>query len=372
MATLMELEETVPAILIVDDDDEAQSGALNGIVSLGCRASALHPEEVSVDDVREADLVLVDYNLRDWPERDQSAIARQPTTGLSLMAVLRDFLSMDSDRPVGFALNTTRFGDLPTVLPRPVTKHALARANNFEWVFDKSDASDLLAACSLARACRALPDDWQEAGVLDALRRLVGLPDLDWTDAAVDHMLRCRPPIHELSRATDGLALLRWLLQRILPYPCFLMSRERLAVRLGISVEELDALLSSTSKASLSRLLAPCQYQGVLADFRGPRWWAAGVEAIIWDATGGSSFDVRVVRNYLELLPDSSLSSPVPSFPVLAVDEEYEYLTYPVEIDGAVRIQPDDWPSYADEAWTERRLLENSDRLRSLTHPDDL
>lgn len=365
-----------PSILIVDDDDEAQTAAVSSIINRGIHASALHPEQVSAADVRESDLVLVDYNLKDWPERDQSAAARRPVTGISLLAVLRDLLSVSSDRPVGFALNTTRFGDLPTVLPRPVTKHALARANNFEWVFDKSDRSDLASICSLAHACRALPDDWpdawEETSVRASLGQLVRLPEATWSDAAVDHMLRCRPPIHELSRSTDGLALLRWLLQRILPYPCFLMGRERLAVRLGLPLATVDALASSSFRSNLAQALAPAVYEGVLADFAGRRWWAAGIEAILWDATSGRSFEPKSLREYVESFTDEPLAGPVPSFPVLAVDEEYEYLPHPVEIGDAIRIQPDDWPPYADEAWTQRDLIENSDRLRRLAHPGDL
>lgn len=360
-----------PRVLIVDDDDEAQSGAVSSLFDRGCIASALHPEQVSVEDVRESDLVLVDYNLSDWPERDGSAVARAPRTGISLLAVLRDLLSADTDRPVGFALNTTRFGDLPTVLPQPVTKHALARANNFEWVFDKRETADLDSIRSLAQACQMLPDDWHESDVLESLRHLVDLPDQNWTDLAVDHMLRCRPPVHELSTATDGLAVVRWILHRILPYPCFLMGPARLAVRLGIPLATLEELMDPTSGPGLAEAFSPVRYSGVLADFAGSRWWAAGIEAVLWDSTSGRSLEPVAVREFVESVAGTSVEFDIPRFPVLAVDEEYGYVELPVEIERATRIQPDDWPPYADDAWTETEVLATSHRLQALVHPDD-
>jgi hypothetical protein len=36
-----------------------------------------------------------------------------------------------------------------------------------------------------------------------------------------------------------------------------------------------------------------------------------------------------------------------------------------------VRFQPDDWPPYAEEAWTTRELASESPRLRTLTVDSD-
>ncbi len=359
-----------PEVLIVDDRDEDQTPLVGAIEAQGLRAYVLHPEAVEVEDIRGADLVLVDYQLENWPERDGVPAARRPRTGISLLAVLRDQLVAQTDRPVGFALNTSQFGELPSVLPRPVSKHALARANNFEWVFDKTELSDVTSICSLAQACRQLPDDWEDIDALTKLLELLALPAHQWNEAAVDDLLRCRPPVHELSESTDGLALLRWFLHRILPYPCFLYGEERLAVRLGTSLEELRSLLQSDG-SELSEKLSPTEYRGVLASFSGRRWWAAGVEAMLWDETAGESFLPQRVRDFMKAVAGSNLRSPVVQFPVLAIDDNYEYVGLPVELEAAVRIQPDDWPPYADDAWAVREQFDASPRLQMLALPSD-
>ena len=369
---IIETEDSLvegPAILIVDDQDESQSSLVDTLTRRGFRTFALHPEVVEADDIRRVDLILVDYDLSDWDERDAAPPGRRPRTGISLLAILRDHLLTESDRPVGFAINTARFHDLPTYLPRPVTRHALARANNFEWVFDKTREDDIKRICHLAEACHTLPNDWVDVDALGKLEELLALPDESWLEAARRDVMRCRPPVHELSRATDGLALIRWLLQRILPYPCFLYGHERLAVRLGVTTGELTSLFVS-EESSLVDVLTPARYAGILEQFDGTRWWAAGVEAILWDLTEGNSFDRQHVRDLVESITQVKIESITPNYAILAIDEDYEFIDHPVEIADAVRIQPDDWPPYADDAWTKRPTFDSSVQLQRLS-PDE-
>lgn len=354
-----------PRVLLIDDQDITQSAAVAALYERGVEASSLHPEVVAVEDIQESDLVLVDYQLADWHERDGTVASRKPRTGLSLLALLRDHLSVATDRPVGFALNTSQFEQLPTHLPRPVTKHVFARSNNFEWIFDKDNPDDVPRICALAEACNLLPDDWHDTDAFDQLGKLLELPQWPWQDIARGDIDRCRPPIHELSRATDGLAVIRWLLHRVFSYPCFLYGRERLAVRLGIPVRVLDQLLS-TKNSSLYSLLAPARYTGLLAKFSGAHWWGAGIDSILWDITEGRSFEPLSIRKCLEAATGITIDAPLVRFPVLAIDDEYTYLDHPVELASAIRIQPDDWPSYAEESWTTRGIVDGSPRLQAL------
>ena len=298
-------------MLIVDDHDVDQTALVGKLVGRGLSAAALHPEEVDAQDLLGADLVLVDYRLEAWPERDAAPLAASTTDG-HLTLGNRSATRSRSRRIGPWVLHSIR-PSLASCRPccrDPVTKHALARANNFEWVFDKTQESDVRGIESLANACRGLPEDWEESDAADRLLELVAMPSQGWRDSAVDQLLRCRPPLHELSRSTDGLAVLRWLLHRILPYPCFLYGVERLAVRLGVPIEELrNRLLPAGS--DLARFLEPVEYVGVLAEFAGPRWWGPGIEALLWDATDGESFRPESVRSLIEAIAGLQLESRV-------------------------------------------------------------
>lgn len=362
-----DLSFSSPQILIVDDQDDLQSPLTNSFRSRGYGAMALHPEEVTLDAVEESDLVLVDYQLNEWQARDTAPDGRKPRTGISLLAILRDQTQVSVHRPIGFALNTARFRELPNSLPPPVTKHALARAYNFEWIFDKESSTDVDAICSLASACRALPTDWDSDNSEELFHTLLQLPEAPWAEVARVDAIACRPPIHELSTSTDGLAFIRWILHRILPYPCFLHDHNSLAVRLGITTAELSAVVASDSQSSES-LFDPLRYSGILDTFAGPRWWRSGVEALLWEQTGSRPFDADLVRSFVSTVSPVPLHSTPPDSGVLAIDEQYEYIGAPIEIADAIRIQPDDWPSYADDAWTPQALLKQHKHLRLLVN----
>ena len=367
---MTDLSPDQPRILLVDDQEEMQSPLIGTLDSHGYRAVALHPENVTVADVQESHLVLVDYHLQDWPERDTASFSRQPSTGIALLAVLRDHFRSANDHPIGFALNTARFRELPNSLPPPVTKHALARAHNFEWIFDKETPADVLAMCSLASACRDLPDNWEAYRSFDHLERLLGLPDTPWSDIARMDVMECRPPIHELSGSTDGLAFVRWLLHRILPYPCFLYDKHSLAVRLGLPTAELEPIIT-TNLAPDADVLEPVRYHGILSSFAGPRWWRAGVEALLWIQTRSKPFNRDAIRRFVQSISPHPLRSIPPRFGVLAINEHYDFFGFPVEISSAVRVQPDDWPPYADDSWTTRSAFEQSEVLQAIALPDD-
>ncbi|MGH6689500.1 MAG: hypothetical protein ACREF4_02320 [Gammaproteobacteria bacterium] len=350
-----------------------QSAIVERLELAGVSASAVHPQVVELDAIVESDLVLVDYVLDHWPERDELDVPGvQPRRGAALIAVFRDHLDELHVKagvpPVAFALRTGRIDKIPSRFPQPITQHAYARANNFEWIFDKEEHETApRRIAELANAVRRLPDDWEQVGRgLGLAGDLLALPDEIWASDAERDALACHPPLHELSTASDGLAFLRWILHRILPYPCFLYDRHRLSVRLGVPNRKLETAISPDGDLSgLSRLLDPARYSGVLAYFLGPHWWRAGVESILWDATEGEPFSPQVLRRLVER-EVGSIDAPTYRFPVLGIQNDYQYLDSPLELESAIRVQPDDWPSFAEDAWTTLELIERYPNLAAI------
>jgi len=80
----------MPSILFVDDDPEDVSRFVDSLAREGAEAKALHPQDLTLDDLASASLVLVDSRLEDWPERDAlTQIALKPINGKALAAILR-------------------------------------------------------------------------------------------------------------------------------------------------------------------------------------------------------------------------------------------------------------------------------------------
>ncbi len=352
-------------MLVVDDEVEQQTGFVESLVESGVRAEALYPQDVTREDVIDADLVLVDYFLEHWPERNVGESASiQPQNGAALAAVLRSHVDPEKDPPKAFAIRTGQVDRLPTEFPRPMREHAFARSQNLEWIFTK-ESDDLARRVGvLAHAIAALPADWSE----DEERRFAATRDLlvlgaqNWTDIAWEEVLRCHPPMHELARGSDGIALLRWLLHRIVPYPCFLYDRHRLAVRSGLHIDFVDRALES----GFGDLLAPARYTGLLAGFLGDRWWGQGVETILWDRTERQLQGTGAARAVVEEFIDVDVESLGVRHPVFAIDAEYRPLDSPRDIEECVEVQPDDWPPFADTPWVTRDLARESKRMRAM------
>src|SRR5947209_7647040 len=107
-----------------------------------------------------ADLVLVDYVIDDWPTRDKlPQIGLKPANGVAVAAVLREQANR-GNRATGFALHTGKPEAL-WLTPAEPRRHLIARAYNLEWVFLKSNPSDVIRqAAILAGAIRSLPSKW--------------------------------------------------------------------------------------------------------------------------------------------------------------------------------------------------------------------
>ena len=230
---------------------------------------------------------------------------------------------------------------------------------------------EALRVDALAAAVRQLPTAWpaenQEAGRA-LVEKFLAIPDERWAGQAWLDVSLCQPPIHEpFLEPPHALAFLRWMLQSILPYPCFLWDTFNLAVRLRITHQSLLTALEGGVAQAFNSFL----YKGGLQGFSGPRWWRAGLEAYLWDLTGGDAFEQEKVRSALSQQCNVRLDPSPTQSPVVCMDEDYNVLEESVDISDAVRIQPDDWPPYADNAWTTKALARETSKLKALVLDQD-
>lgn len=366
-----------PMIRVVDDQPDDQRAVFRLDGDVGSRFEIVHPEEVDRDALEEADLVLVDYDITSWPARSGVAqIGLSPPNGIALAAVLREHANK-LERPTGFAIHTGEARQF-SVSPAEPRAHLLARTHNLEWVFTKG-RPDVVGrqADTLAAAIQCLPKTWpgdNRAWVEHEVRKLLGLPASDddpaaaaWVPAALRDIAQCRPPLSEMVERNHGLLFLRWVLHRILPYPCFLFDTHHLAVRLRVTHASLVAALAG----GLGRWLEAAAYHGVLAGFLGPRWWRAGVEAMLWDLAGGS-MAARRLHTKLAEATGAALEPLTVDEPVVCIDQNYAPLAEPCGGEDVVRIVPDDWPLYAGQAWTTVALAREHPRLTAIVTEADL
>ncbi|MEA2230469.1 MAG: hypothetical protein QOD83_285 [Solirubrobacteraceae bacterium] len=366
-------------VLIIDDEPVEARALMHALVRQG-KADIYEPDDLTPDVLNGNDVILVDYDLSQWPAAMQDADpARSPADGLALAAVLRSRVMPDyrKGRPVAFALHSSQLDRIGGNLDREVREHAIARVHNLEWVFDKRPDTGLPPLAErvwqFAAAVRSLPDSWP-AEPDEARQALAAL--LEWSDQlpAADlawaHVLRCHPPLHELSVATDGLTCLRWLAHRILPYPCFLSDALHVAVRLHLDPDELRND-GEGDLDGLAHALAQRRYGGALSELVGPRWWRAAIDEWLWSLGSGAPLDGAALHAALERVAGRTLKPLDIDSPVVVLDERYRPQPKPASIADAVRIQPDDWPPFADDAWATLDLVAEHPRLRDQVVPDD-
>jgi hypothetical protein len=363
-----------PLVVIIDDEDQGSFAEL--IRDLGVEAVALSPDDLDRQLLTRATTVVLDQYLDVWPGRDRS---RLPLTlkvpdGLGLAAVLRSHVEGSGVKtpplqvPVAFVLRTGELNRLGAGLPRAAREHLLARQYNLEWVFSKGQEalpnlpSPARRIAALARATSTLPVHWGPDSHDPGLAWL-GLPTTTWTEDARWQIEQCRPPQHVVAERTAGLAWLRWFLQRILPFPTFLLDRTHLAVALGLSVTSVDDVISFGSP--LSARLDEVRYRGPLSDFLGDRWWRAGVSHLVEELLEITEQNgrgrIQAVAAGAANLHGHYIDAITVEDPVVGVNSDYTTLSVPLSAASAVRLQPDDWPPYADDAWAARDALSGED-----------
>lgn len=339
-----------PRVLVVDDNPGPQATFVSNLEKRGLRVDRKTPGDVAKHDIESASLVLIDFALDRWPERNAAVqLGLRPKDGLALAAVLRSQIGYGRDElPTAFALHSGKLDPLAADMPRDLREHALARIHNLEWVFQKSRTGLTDDVVALTHAVDAMPPRWPES--INEARRVTGqllsLPDTPARAIALRDIESTHPPVHELSEASQGFTLLRWLLHRILPYPTFLLDEWHLAALLGVTVTSLRLALESDG---FDVAIEDAQYGGVLAGFGGTRWWRAGVLGWLRNLTDYKPRSVAATGTALKdrwpLLEPLELRSPV-----VCVDTNFRASAI-VDASNAARMQLDDWPAFADEPW---------------------
>lgn len=372
----MTTRSTNPFVLHVDDDPDDLKPWVDEVQSQGkIDIEVCHPQELTEASLKKASLVLVDFKIEKWPERENApALALRPPNGLAVLATLQEKAhELDPKRARAYALYTAVIQDVARELVHQ--PHIVARAHNLEWIFEKSGAKNPIIdrasrVAELAGAVESLPKDWPgEAGnsAMQALHAWLALPkDAPWGEAAVREIRRCRPPIHEFAEHTNGIGVVRWALQKILPYPTFLLDEAHFAARLRVSLQSLRAVADS---AEFAALFGAARYTGQLASFLGRRWWRAAVEHAIFEMTTDSPGDLGLLHDALKRAPRLEVQQAPRLFPVL--EKQFRTKDDLATEDAVIEVRPDDWPSFADEAWALRVDLEDAPELKAVAVEDE-
>lgn len=350
-------------ILIIDDEDGYPTKRLLGD---SIQSTVRHPNDVVATDLKKAKLVLVDFKLDHWPKRDeQTTPSLMPRDGIALIAVLRSNLERVKGSPVAFSLNSGLLTHLNGGRPSKGREHAIAQSVDLDWVFAKGQdrAAFAIAVNSLAEAVAALPTRWPKTSeTRDKLISLLKVPPRTrWRQSAIDAIDRSHPPHDIMIGNGSGIAVLRWLLHVILPYPTFLIDERYLAARLRVEPQAFSQWIKGRGGADIRRTLRAFEYSGVLSDFAGTRWWRAGLEHWIFQQTNGKAFDRDAIQQFVKYIIWRGAKFTEIQNPVVSLDSELRPCDTLIELAASIEIKPDGWPSFADGAWIPAAYADNAE-----------
>ena len=370
---MMPEHDEKPVILVVDDKADRLRRSLEFRLVDEARVKVRHPSNLEYEDLAEANLVLMDYRLSDWPERDKQPVAFDIQTGMALATVLREVADKATpERLTAVALHTGHLAEASGRIRPPHSKHVVARLNNLEWVFEKSEKEDpYLQVVQLAKAAKRLQGCWPSDSRASETRarELLNLDDeVEWSARAWQGVRECQPPVYELQGGTHGVLFLRWLLHQILPYPCFLWDVNWLACRLRLEAKHLKRLIAGD--CDLARDLEQLRYTGVLSGFLGPRWWRTAIEDYVWELRGESSGTPGELEDRLREKVGENLELVVPRDPVVCLNRDFRPRGVASPQD-AVRVRPDYWPPFSDAAWMTIDAVRGNRELTAMVEPLD-
>lgn len=361
-----------PRVLVIDDDDMEAFVSL--LESRGLYALHVTPDELDEVHLDNVQVVLVDEYLDKWKRRESlsDSVGLYVRDGIALSAVLRSYFddrrSAENLRlalkDTSIVLRTGQLDHLAAGTPRYMQPVTIARQHDLEWVVRKEDEGGdggFDAIRALACAVLSLPREWDGIETV-GLDTWLGLREQSWRRAAMAQIEECRPPWSVLAASSAGRKWISWFLQRILPFPTFLIDDLRAAAYLGLSGSALDVLLED--EGIVGRMLADSEYVGELSEFTGRRWWRAGLQTLkremLASARDGSADSIFMAVNESSRLDLDSYRLGL-DYPVFQIDHDYNVLDEPIEVTMGVRLQPDEWPSYADDPWLDSRLLHDSE-----------
>ena len=369
---ISELRNT-PFILAVDDHPDDFSSAMVTELKDVALVEVVHPSDIEQQHLDRANLVLVDYKLENWPDRDRQSTPFKIETGLALATVLREIADTTTkDRMTAVALHTGRLAEAKGGIRLPHAKHVLARLNNLEWVFANTDEERFDQMVLLAGATQRLSGRWPKGHAESKARAwaLLGLDDnVDWSDRCWQDVRDCQPPIYEMAQEAHGGLFVRWLLHQILPYPCFLWDAHSVAARLRLSVDDFKRIAASDNR--LAEELKALKYSGILAGFLGDRWWRSAVENYNWELVDASSGNADQLRASLSERAGMRLQLSAITHPIVCLDDNFQPKNKFFSPSDAVRLRPDHWPSFADAAWMDLGTVRNDSRLMAIVDPLD-
>lgn len=364
-----------PRILIVDD---AETSSHTVALEPKAEVRARHPKEVSLDDLNWAHLVLMDFIIDDWPERDElSALSCQPKNGIALASVLRehvDSADVSGSFSPAFAVHSAHIEQISPRLQRAnrVIPFIVARLNNLEWAFDKADERRIWQAPELANAVMQISTTFssertsQRNLLPSALLEIpTGVP---WASAAMDDIVTCQAPISDMNKGASPLEILRWMLHSIIPFPTFLIAKHWVAARLRITVESLSQVLESESP--LSKRLDACVFTGILSSFDGVRWWRMAIEQLIWEIRSSADSGSSRFHERLEELAENDLTQ-LGTSPTVCVGKELTPEGELTSLENVARILPDVWPTFAEPAYALISVIRDSADLELVVDPLD-
>ncbi|RII94876.1 hypothetical protein [Clavibacter californiensis] len=364
---------SAPKILIVDDQD--QGTFARDLTLGGTDATHVRPSELTATMLHDASLVIIDEFLEDWPERDamRDSAALYVRDGVALSALLRAELEergpgvgQSTPSRTAIVLRTGHLGELAGGLPRHIWSVAVAGRYDLEWVSQKGNDERTEWFAAIAHAAASLPSEWNPLENAPQ-RAWLGLGDHPWSDRALAQVEQCRPPWSTLSATSSGRVWLAWFLQRIVPFPTFLLDDKRAAAQLGLTAHGLEQALDGP----LSSGLEATRYTGQLSDFDGRRWWRAGIAALreaLLEETGTRG--LISVAAALSARHGSPLEELAMKAPVFTIDSTYKTAARPIEAVDAVRLQPDEWPVYADDPWLAVEDVDDDDLSRLIVIDD--